>query len=376
MTWQRLVACVLTVVVMAAALVGVLTSSSPAVIGSLVGGVAFAVIGSVIIFRYQRHRIGWLMVVLGASWELSVVSPYYGEYADLHGLPGVSVAASVSIWVYMVNLLLFFWLAMLFPAGRIARGWAWVFCLGTAGIVLQGFEQMLAPGPSNVAHVANPLGVGHFPLPIDAVTSVLAVGALPAGALCALMRLSRARGGERQQIKLFVYGVAIALVITTAALFTGWSGPIGDLGSLALTLVPITIGVAILRYRLFDIDLIINRTLVYGSLTLTLGAMYIGGVIGLEALFRAVTGQRSDLAIAIATLGVAALFNPWRRRLQAFIDRRFYRRKYDATRVLSTLSVRLRDEVDLERLQADLLAATHETLQPSSISLWVRGGAE
>jgi hypothetical protein len=173
-----------------------------------------------------------------------------------------------------------------------------------------------------------------------------------------------------------VYGVALALLITTAAIFTGWNGPVGDLGSVALTLVPITIGAAILRYRLFDIDLIINRTLVYGSLTLTLGALYVGGVVGLEALFRAVTGQRSDLAVAIATLGVAALFNPWRRSLQTFIDQRFYRRKYDAARVLASFSSRLRDEVEMERLTADLLSAAYESLQPASVSLWVRGGAE
>jgi hypothetical protein len=376
MTWQRSVACFLTAVVMAAALVGVLTSSSPAVIGSLVGGIAFAAIGSVIVFRSQGHIIGWLMVVLGVSWELSVVAPYYGEYADTHSLPGVSVAASISIWVYMVNLLLFFWLAMVFPSGRIVHGWSWVFWLGTAGTILQGISQMLAPGPSNVAHVANPLGVGHFPGVLDDVTSVLAIGALPAGALCALLRLRQARGVERQQIKLFVYGVALALLITTAAIFTGWNGPVGDLGSVALTLVPITIGAAILRYRLFDIDLIINRTLVYGSLTLTLGALYVGGVVGLEALFRAVTGQRSDLAVAIATLAVAALFNPWRRSLQTFIDQRFYRRKYDAARVLASFSSRLRDEVEMERLTADLLSAAYESLQPASVSLWVRGGAE
>lgn len=376
MTWQRVLACSLAAVVTAAAVIGILTSSSPAVIGSLVGGIAFAVVGSVVVFRYPGHTVGWLTAVLGVSWELSVVSPYYGAYARAHAFPGVSVAASVSIWVYMVNLLLFFWLAMVFPSGRIVRGWAWVFWLGTAGIALQGIAQMLSPGPSNVAHVANPIGIGHLPGLLDAVTSVLAIAALPAGALCALVRLRRARGVERQQIKLFVYGVAIALLITTAAIFTGWNGPVGDLGSVALSLVPVTIGAAMLRYRLYDIDLIINRTLVYGSLTLTLGWLYVGAVISLQALFRAVTGQQSDLAIAIATLAVAALFNPWRRRVQHFIDRRFYRRKYDASRVLATFSSRLRDEVDLERLRTDLLTAAHETLQPSAIALWVRGGAE
>jgi hypothetical protein len=136
------------------------------------------------------------------------------------------------------------------------------------------------------------------------------------------------------------------------------------------------VGAAILRYRLFDIDLIINRTLVYGSLTLTLGTLYVGVVVGLEALFRVATGQQSDLVIAIATLAVAGVFNPWRQRVQRFIDRRFYRHKYDAARVLESFSSRLRDEVEMERLTADLLSAAFESLQPSSVSLWVRGGAE
>lgn len=376
MSWRRVLAVVLTLVVVAAAGIGLLTSSSPAVIGSLIGGIAFAVIGTGIVFRWPRNTIAWIMVVLGVTWEVSVVAPYYGDYARAHGLPGLSVAASLSIWVYMVNLLLFFWLAMLFPTGRIPRGWVAVFWLGTAGTVLQGVAQVILPGPSNVAQVSNPLGVAHFPAALDFVTSALAVGALPAGAVSALVRLRRATGIERQQMKLFVYGVAIALVMTAISIFTGWNGVFGDLASIALSLVPVTVGAAILRYRLYDIDLIINRTLVYGSLTVTLGALYIAGVIGLEALFHAITGQRSDLVIAVVTLAVAALFNPWRRRVQAFIDRRFYRRKYDAARILAAFSTHLRDEVDLDRLSTDLLATAQETLQPASLSLWVRGGVE
>jgi hypothetical protein len=376
MTWRRVLALLLTALVVAMSVTGLLTSPSAAVIGSLVGGVAFAAVGTVIVFHYPRHAVAWIMTILGVSWEISVVSPYYGDYARTHALPGLPVAASLSLWVYMVNLLLFFWLAILFPNGRIARGWTAIFWIGTAGTLVQGMEQMVAPGPSNVAHVSNPLALTHFPLVVDFVSSILAIGSLPAGAVCALLRLYRATGVERQQMKLFVYGVAVALSITTISIFTGWNGPIGDLASIALSLVPITVGAAILRYRLFDIDLIINRTLVYGSLTLTLGTLYVGVVVGLEALFRVATGQQSDLVIAIATLAVAGVFNPWRQRVQRFIDRRFYRHKYDAARVLESFSSRLRDEVEMERLTADLLSAAFESLQPSSVSLWVRGGAE
>jgi hypothetical protein len=141
---------------------------------------------------------------------------------------------------------------------------------------------------------------------------------------------------------------------------------------LAFLLVPVGFAVAILRYKLWDIDVLINRTLVYGSLTITLVGLYIGSVIVLQALFRAVTGQHSDLAIAIATLAVAAIFNPWRHRLQAFIDQRFYRRKYDAGQILARFSAALRDEVDLDQLTGDLLSVAHDTVQPVSAGLWLR----
>jgi hypothetical protein len=194
MILRRSLAVLLTALVATLAVVGLLTSSSPAVIGSLVGGVAFAVVGTAIVFRFSRHTIAWIMTVLGVSWEVSVVSPYYGDYARVHGLPGLQVAASLSLWVYMVNLLLFFWLAMLFPSGRIPRGWSLVFLLGTAGTVVQGIEQMIALGPSNVAHVTNPLGAAYIPAALDFVSSILAIGSLPAGALCALQRLLQSHG--------------------------------------------------------------------------------------------------------------------------------------------------------------------------------------
>jgi hypothetical protein len=139
-----------------------------------------------------------------------------------------------------------------------------------------------------------------------------------------------------------------------------------------MLLIPLSIALAILRYNLWEADVLINRALVYGSLTLSLAALYIGGVVGLQALSRAFVGQSSDLAIALATLVVAALFNPWRRRLQVFIDRRFYRHKYDASRILSNFSARLRDEVDLDHLAGDLATVVNDTVQPVSVALWLR----
>jgi small basic protein len=143
-------------------------------------------------------------------------------------------------------------------------------------------------------------------------------------------------------------------------------------GTTLWLILPLSMAVAILRYRLWDIDALINRTLVYGSLTISLAALYIGTVIGLQATFRAISGQQSDLAVAIATLVVAGVFNPWRRRLRAFIDQRFYRSQYDAGRVLADFQSRLRDEVDLDRLTGDLMAVAVTTVQPASVSLWLR----
>lgn len=196
---------------------------------------------------------------------------------------------------------------------------------------------------------------------------------------------------ERQQMKWAVAGLMLAVLVIIidillypafpALASTDRSRVIFDFVTLtavviAFSLVPVFIGIAILRYKLWEIDVLVNRTLVYGSLTLSLGGLYIGGVVGLEALFRGLTGQRSDLAIAIVTLAVAALFNPWRRQLQRFIDQRFYRHKYDAARTLAHFSTRMRDEVDIDLLTADMLTVTNETLHPAFVAFWLNDGVE
>ena len=194
-----------------------------------------------------------------------------------------------------------------------------------------------------------------------------------------IIRLRRARELERQQIKWFVY--ATVLMISGGILTYPVSEAIGSLWLkwisfvpfiVGVMAIPISMGIAIMRYRLFDIDLLINRTLVYGSLTATLIALYFGGIVVLQNFFVFITGQQSTLAVVASTLLIAALFNPLRRRIQSFIDRRFYRKKYDARKTLEAFSSKLRDDTDLQALSDDLVGVVRETMQPTHVSLWLR----
>jgi hypothetical protein len=195
------------------------------------------------------------------------------------------------------------------------------------------------------------------------------------------VRFRRARGDERQQIKWFASAAALTLVwiiVFGQASLRGLPEAIVALSSLlVIPSIPIATGIAILRYRLYDIDLIINRTLVYGSLTAMLALLYFGGVATTQAIFGALAGQEQQpqLAVVVSTLVIAALFMPLRRRIQSFIDRRFYRRKYDARKTLEAFSAKLRDETDLDRLGDELMGVVHETIQPAHVSLWLHPDA-
>jgi uncharacterized membrane protein YhdT len=203
---------------------------------------------------------------------------------------------------------------------------------------------------------------------------------LVAAASSVFMRLRRAQGVERQQIKWFAYaaaatviGLVLAYGIPEMIDVPLWFERIGYAILLVLIpAIPISMGIAILRYRLYDIDLLINRALVYGSLTAILALVYFGSVTGTQSIFRAITGQQSTLAVVASTLVLAALFNPLRHRIQSFIDRRFYRRKYDARKTLEEFSTKLRDETDLDALRGDLVGVVRETMQPAHVSLWLR----
>ena len=208
-----------------------------------------------------------------------------------------------------------------------------------------------------------------------------------ASALSLVLRFRHSRDQERQQIKWIAFSATVVVTVYLIAMvvsllspaetwFAGsspaWLSLLQSAALLSLTAVPIAVGFAVLRYRLYDIDILINRALVYGSLTVLLAATYVGGVVGLQYVFRAITGQGSTLAVVASTLVIAALFSPLRRRVQGFVDHRFYRSKYDAAKTLEAFSARLREETDLDALSDDLVGVARETMQPEHVSLWLR----
>jgi hypothetical protein len=264
---------------------------------------------------------------------------------------------------------------LLFPDGRLpSRRWrplAWLSTVPLAiFVVLQVYlwpyrGQIPPPKLSGLIGALSDQSGGLLG-PLLLVCALACVSSL-------MFRYRRAAGRERQQIKWFAYATAVFPTVLVVSEYLPVR-PITYLPLLpAFSLVPVAVGIAILRYRLYDIDVIINRTLVYGSLTVTLALVYLGGVAATQEIFRVLTSQEQQpqIAIVVSTLVIAALFNPMRRRIQAFIDRRFYRRKYDAAKTLEAFSARLRDETDLERLGEDLVGVVRETMQPAHVSMWL-----
>ena len=240
------------------------------------------------------------------------------------------------------------------------------------------------PGPSPwIMAIDNPFGVeglNDFKNLIDGSLEALSYGIFGLAAVVSLFVRFRSAGRmERQQIKWFAYAGTV-LLAGAILLYAGpdslavlWIRQLGfALWMIGFVGLPVAIGIAILRYRLYEIDIIINRTLVYSSLTVTLVALYVGGIVLLQRVFVLLTGQQSTLAVVASTLAIAALFNPLRRRVQGFVDRRFYRRNYDARKTLETFSLKLRDETDLESFNNDLVGVVRETMQPAHVSLWLR----
>jgi hypothetical protein len=343
----------------------------------------FSVIGALIVSRQPRNAIGWIYCGVGLLVGLNTLAHGYADYwlASGSGIRSLAeTAAWFGSWAWIPLVLVpTSLLLLLFPDGRLLsprwRPVAWCAGIGIFGYALN--VALKTGGLGDYPKIPNPYGVDNPLVGMVGLVGVILAGcSVVASVVSLIFRLRRAGSEQRQQIKWFAYGgVVVVGTIVASGFVSIWSVPVSILIiSVALLGLPVFTGIAILRYRLYDIDIIINRTLVYGSLTIMLAALYFAGVVGTQYVFRAVTGQERlpQLAVVVSTLAIAALFDPLRRRIQSFIDRRFYRRKYDAAKTLEAFSLKLRNETDLDTLSEDLISVVRETMQPEHASLWLR----
>ena len=360
---------------------------------------AFPLVGALIASRRPENPIGWILLADGVLWMLIGGADTYAAYGVTRSgsVPFPIIVAGINNWLWVPAVgLLGTYVFLLFPDGRLpSRRWRPLAWLSGAVIATSSAGVMFAPGSlDNLGGMRNPFGLeGYSWLAVAVPAQQDALPLLPlcmlASALSLVLRYRRSSGQERQQIKWMAFAAAlVALTYVTAgsaaqvhpseawttAGSVWWLNLLTYATQLSFVAIPIAVGFAVLKYRLYDIDLIINRALVYGTLTVSLAAIYFGGVVGTQAAFRALTGQEQQpqLAVVASTLAIAALFNPLRRRIQSFIDRRFYRGKYDAAKTLEAFSVKLRQETDLDALNKELLAAVGATMQPVHASLWLR----
>jgi hypothetical protein len=362
---------------------------SPFDAGYALAFVSFLIVGLLIAARRPENPIGWMFCVIGLASAWDFFAQQYAIYA-LVTRPGALSAgvwmAWTRIWAATAVWALMFFALLLFPDGRLPsprwRPFAW-FAAGV--LVLVGVLFAFEPRRLGDVRLANPMGIERVAGIIELGQSILSpitlgIGLAIAGSV--IVRFRRARGEERQQLEWLAYTAGFFLSLSVLRLLNiqllhnrviEFVGEI--LWIVAIAIVPTSVGIAILRYRLYEIDLIINRTLVYGPLTATLVALYAGCIVLLQRAFVGIIGEQSTLAVVASTLAIAALFNPLRRRIQSFIDRRFYRRKYDARRTLEAFSAKLRDETDFDALNSELVRVVRETMQPAHVSLWLRPDA-
>jgi hypothetical protein len=344
---------------------------------------AFMVVGAVIVAHRPGNAVGWIFSAIGLLTATGVLATEYAAYATRTrpGVsPGVVLAAwYTSWWWYPTLVLVLVFTPLVFPTGRLLSArWRPVAVVAAAVTAAVITLSALQPTLQDEDHpVGNPIGLAGVPDPEEGALGAVGFGLL---ALCAaaavislVLRFRRARGAERQQLKWFTYAATLLILflLLTDYLLPA-SGVVEVLYGLVVALVPVAASVAILRYRLYDIDRLINRTLVYGLLTAILGLVYAGLVLILGQVFGGVTEDPPSWAVAGATLTVAALFQPARRRIQAVVDRRFNRRKYDAAKTIQAFSTRLRDEIDLDTLSTELLAVVDQTMESTRVSLWLR----
>ena len=343
----------------------------------------FATLGALISSRRPGNVMGWIFLTTGILGGVQIFCGQYANVALAPNSPALPLGA-LAAWFAMLAQNSFpvsiLFLVLLFPDGKLpSRRWrplAWAMGMFLAVTLVVG---ALSPGPfPEFPSANNPFGVEGA-----TVSGRLLVAGQLGGLACVvatmlslIVRFYHSRGEERLQLKWFTYAVTvgISMPLLLSSLAPAVFQAVGPFAwMVAFLSLPVSAGVAILKYRLYEIDLIINRTLVYGSLTAMLALLYFSGVVSLQGLLRALTGQGSQLAIVASTLLIAALFNPLRRRVQNFIDHLFYRRKYDAAKTLEQFSAKLRDETDIDTLNSELLSTVRETVQPEHVSLWLRG---
>jgi hypothetical protein len=340
----------------------------------------FATVGLVLALRRPGNPIGWLYGAAGLAWAYTIplapwVDQLLREHRPLPLLAQLHVALSEFGWAPAIGLGVTL-PALLLPNGHLrSRRWRLVVVTSVTGFVLATVGGALSPGPIEEAGIDNPLGLAG---PAGDVASVLTIvgvllhwWSLPPAAVCVILRFRSSRGVERQQMRWVAAGAAGAVAGLLLALPSGLGIAPNFVSHIifpALLCPPVAIGVAVLRYRLYDLDRVISRTLTYGLLTVLLGLGYTGVVLGLGRLLP----DSSSLVVAAATLAVAGLFQPIRRRVQALVDRRFNRHRYDAARTVDGFAARLRDQVDLDALHGELLAVVDQTMQPTRASLWLR----
>jgi hypothetical protein len=353
----------------------------------------FPIVGVLIATRRPRNAIGWVLLGIGVVWGIDAAltnSVAYGLLLYPGSVPGAEVAAALSGFTWVPGIgLIGTYLLLLFPDGRLpSPRWKKVARAIPVAMIVSSIVITLIPGDladNGFPGIENPLGVESLRSVVEVLqVTILSIPILIlvcAGSL--VLRFRRSRGEERLQLKWLAGAATVVALLYLSTMIAGfatgdpagsgaptWLQTIQLASLLSMVLIPIAIGIALLRYRLYDIDLVINRTLVYGSLTAVLAAAYIGLVVAFQAVLAPVTAE-SDLAIAASTLAVAAMFRPARTRVQGFIDRRFYRRKFDTQRTVEEFTAHLRDEVDLGALSRRLMSVVADTMQPAHISLWV-----
>jgi hypothetical protein len=345
------------------------------------------VVGSMLVLRRPDNAIGWVLSIGVLCWLASAAFGRYAVYGFWHaegGLPGMHLAFWLSTWTWVPGFTLVLPLAALwFPDGRPPsprwRPVGWAAMLGTTLLIVQyTMISWVDNGefPALPAGVENPLHSPAFAPFLETFViagGVLVVPALVASLASLVVRFRRSKGVERQQLKWATHAVAVGVVLflsgnlLTRLPLISWA----VVSAVAASLFPIAIAVAVLRYRLYDIDRIIRRTVTYATVTLLLIGLYAAGVVGLGAVLRGIAGgSGGDLVVAASTLLVAAAFSPLRQRVQAVVDRRFNRARYDAQRTVEAFAQRLRDEVDLAVLRGDLIEVVGETIHPRSVGLW------